>query len=243
MTGPTRRFEGAKLAAPAWDDADLSETVFTDCLIEDVVASSVNLSGARFSNCRIARCRLAHADLREARFDNCGFADAERKTGLTVAFSDLEQAVFANCDLTLSLFDRSSLFGIEMRNCNLRGARFTKADFSKSYGRKVVRSSATFRDCNLELADLSGARLSECVLSECDLRDADLTGADLEGCDLTGANLFHALLAGARLARADLRGAEISGLDLAALATREGLKVTADQQYALLTALGIDVHP
>ena len=36
-------------------------------------------------------------------------------------------------------------------------------------------------------------------------------------------------------------GAEISGLDLTALASRDGLKITADQQYALLSALGIAV--
>ena len=172
---------------------------------------------------------------REASFEDCGFADSQTRTGLTAAFCNLEQARFVNCDLTLSLFDRSGLYGVEMRDCNLRGARFLKADFSKAFGRKVVRSSATFHDCNLELADLSDTRLAGCVLSDCDLRDADLTGADLEGADLTGSNLFHALIGGAKLAGADLRRAEISGLDLAALATREGLKITPDQQYPLLT--------
>ena len=54
-------------------------------------------------------------------------------------------------------------------------------------------------------------------------------------------DLFGAMLAGARLAGADLRGAEVSGVDLLALATRAGLKITLDQQYPLLTGLGIDV--
>ena len=48
-------------------------------------------------------------------------------------------------------------------------------------------------------------------------------------------------MAGAKLAGADLRGAEISGLNLLTLASRQGLKVTAKQQAALLTALGVVV--
>lgn len=234
-------FEHETLSAPDWNDADLSEAVFVDCLIQDVDASGTDLTGARFKGCRILRSRFARCDLREAVFENCGFADPETRTGLTTAFSTLDQARFVNCDLTLSLFDRSSLYAVEMRDCNLRGARLGSADFAKAFGRKLVRSAARFHDCNLELADLSGARLAECVLSDCDLREADLSNADLTDADLTRANLFHAILTGAKLGGADLRGAEVSGLDLTVLATREGLKVTADQQYALLTALGIDV--
>jgi fluoroquinolone resistance protein len=238
-----RRFEGQAIIEPDWSDADLSEAVFEDCRIEDAQVSGVDLTGARFRNCRFVQVRLARAELREAVFEGCGFADPDSRTGLVVAFSNLEQARFANCDLTLSLFDRSSLYGIEMDDCNLRGARFEKADFAKAFGRKVVRSEARFRNCNLELADLSGAKLAGCSLAECDLRDADLSGADLEGADLSGSNLFHAILIGTRLARADLRCAEVSGLDLAVVATRVGLKITASQQYALLSALGLDVHP
>ena len=216
------RVTGARLSAFDWTDADLAEAAFDDCLIEDAQFSNTVLNGARFTNCRIVRCRAAHADLREAVFDNCGFADAETHAGLIIAFSELEQARFVNCDLTLSQFDRSSLHAITLEDCNLRGARFHRADFSRSFGRNIVRTAASFRDCNLELAEMADVRLPGCDLSRCNLREADLGGADLEG--------------------ADLRGAEISGLNLLALASREGLKVNADQQYRLLTALGVDVH-
>lgn len=233
----------ANLSGFDWVDADLAEAVFEDCLIQDAQFSSTVLAGARFKNCRIARCRAAHADLREAVFEDCGFADAESRTGLTVAFSQLDQASFKNCDLTLSQFDRSSLYGVQMKDCNLRGARFHRADFSRQFGRNIVRTEAVFQDCNLELAELIGARLAGCDLSRSNLREADLSEADLEGADLRDADLFGTLLAEAKLAGADLRGAEVSGLNLLALASREGLKVTADQQYRLLTALGVDVHP
>jgi hypothetical protein len=35
----------------------------------------------------------------------------------------------------------------------------------------------------------------------------------------------------------------VSGLDLRRLATYQDLKITADQQYRLLDAMGLDVHP
>jgi fluoroquinolone resistance protein len=233
---------GAVLSDFDWTDADLSECVFEDCRIVDAQLSNTNLSGARFKNCRIVRCRVAHADLREAVFEDCGFSDFETKTGLVVAFSEAEQARFVNCDLTFSQFDRSGLYGVEMEDCNLRGARFNRADFSRSFSRNIVRTVAVFRDCNLELAEMAEIRLPGCELARCDLREADLTDADLEGADLSDANLFGTLLSGAKLAGADLRGAEVSGLDLGALASRVGLKINADQQYRLLTALGIDVN-
>ena len=216
--------------------------MFDDCLIEDAQFSNTVLNGARFKNCRIVRCRAAHADLREATFEDCGFADAETHTGLVVAFSELEQARFKNCDLTLSQFDRSSLYGIELEDCNLRGARFNRADFSRSFGRSLVRTHAVLRDCNLELAEMADVRLPGCDLSRSNFREADLTGADLEGADLRDTDLFGTLLSAAKLAGADLRGAEVSGLDLMALASREGIKIAADQQYRLLNAMGLDVH-
>jgi fluoroquinolone resistance protein len=135
------------------------------------------------------------------------------------------------------------MHGIEMDRCNLMGARLHRVSFARSFGRSVVRVAGSLTDCNLELADLAQARMPGCVLARSRLREADLTQADLEGADLTGADLFQAIVDEARLAGADLRGAEVSGLDLRRLASYDGLKVTADQQYRLLEAMGIDVHP
>lgn len=90
-----------------------------------------------------------------------------------------------------------------------------------------------FADLRLPSCDFSGSRLREA-----NLEAADLSNADLRECDL-----FKATLDGARLDRADLRGAEISGLDLLRLASFSQLKINANQQYPLLSALGIDVDP
>jgi fluoroquinolone resistance protein len=166
--------EGETFIDVDWADVDLSDAVFIDCVFEDANFTDANLSGARFLRCRLPRCRMSHADLRDVVFEDCQFADARSRTGLVAAFCRLDEASFARCDLTLSLFDRSSLYGVRMLGCNLRGARFDQVDFGKSFGRKLIQASASFRDCNLELVDLSGARLGGCELAGADLREADL---------------------------------------------------------------------
>ena len=60
---------------------------------------------------------------------------------------------------------------------------------------------------------------------------------------MTGCDLFQALISGCKLARADLREGELSGVDLKVLGSLLGMKVTASQQYGLLSDIGIDVRP
>jgi fluoroquinolone resistance protein len=52
----------------------------------------------------------------------------------------------------------------------------------------------------------------------------------------------QAVIDGAGLAGADLRRAEVSGLDLRRFASYHDVKITADQQFRLLDAMGVDVH-
>lgn len=237
------RYVGHDLSGADWAERDLSDAAFEACTLADVQISAAILQGAKFVGCLFTRCRFAHADLREAVFERCDFADPDSHSGVDFAFSQLDQARFAHCDLSFADIDRSSLWDVTFQSCNLRGARFHRADFARAFGPKVVRSSAAFRDCNLELTDLSDAALGGCELVRCSFREADLTGADLERADLTGGDFFQALTAGARLAGADLRGAELSGLDLNGLASFAGIKITAAQQHVVLVALGVDVYP
>ena len=84
--------------------------------------------------------------------------------------------------------------------------------------------------------------MPECDLSASRFREAVLIDADLQGADLRGCDLFQAVTAGAKLRGADIRGAQVSGLNLNELASFDGLKVSADQQHLLLSALGVDVR-
>ena len=63
------------------------------------------------------------------------------------------------------------------------------------------------------------------------------TDADLTNCDLFQTNLHGATLAGA-----DLTGAEVSGLNLLTLADFKGVRVTDEQVFRLLDAMGVDVR-
>lgn len=239
---PGARLAEADLSGIDFTDADLTDAAFERCTFVDVHMQGAVLQGAKFVGCRLARTRFAHADLREAVFEDCSFADDNGHVGAQFAFGRLDEARLRRCDLSFARFERLSAYGLEMDDCNLRGARFTQADFGRSFGRRVIQWSGAMRNCNLELAELDGLRLPRGVFAGSSLREAALTGADLEDADLRGCDLFQALLTGARLNRADLRGAEVSGLNLIALDGFDGVKIDADQQYRLLSALGVDVY-
>ena len=175
-------------------------------------------------------------------FEDCNFADEDGHVGVQFAFGRLDEARIRKCDLSFARFERLSAYGLELETCNLRGATFVRADFSRAFGRSVVQYSGAMRGCNLELADLTQLRLPKGDLNRSNFREAVLVDADLEGADLRECDLFQALTVGAKLAGADLRGAEVSGLNLTELATLQGMKITVDQQYRLLNAMGVDVH-
>ena len=68
------------------------------------------------------------------------------------------------------------------------------------------------------------------------------SGADLTDADLTDCDLFQAILDGAKLSGADLTGAEVSGLCLTTLADFAGLRISDDQMFRLLDAIGVSVR-
>jgi len=94
----------------------------------------------------------------------------------------------------------------------------------------------------MDLADLAETKLPTCSLAGSRLREADLSSADLTDADLTNCDLFQASLHGATLTGADLTGAEVSGLNLLTLADFKGVRVTDEQVFRLLVAMGVDVR-
>lgn len=202
----------------------------------------MSLRGALLTGCRLIRCRFAHADLREASFEGCSFADDEGHKGVEIAFSQLDEATFKGCDLSFARLDRTSAYGLACEDCNWRGASFVRVDFHRALGRSIVRCEGAFRGCNLELADLAelslpGGDLSGSSLREAVLARADLAGANLSRCDMILADTYAAKFAGA-----DLRGAQVDGLDLTELESWRAAKITLDQQQALLGAMGLDLY-
>lgn len=239
---PGARLTGQDLSDIDWSDVDLSDAVLTDCTIRDAQLSGVVMQGAKLTGCRLIRCRFAHADLREASFQTCVFADDEGHAGVQFAFSQIDQVSLKSCDLSFARLDRVSAYGFVAEDCNWRGATFMKVDFHRVLSRSTILCKGVFHRCNLELADLSelslpGGDLSGSSLREATLAKANLSDADLSGCDLHLADLFKAKLSGA-----NLRGAQVDGLDLSELESWRGAKIALNQQYALLSAMGLEIH-
>jgi fluoroquinolone resistance protein len=230
-----------QMADDCWPDLDCQGASFADCVFERVQFSNPVLADARFTNCRFVSCRFSHAELAGAHFEGCRFTGEDTK-GCSFAFSDLQRAVFGACDLSLAVFDRTELFAVEMRECNLTGAKFTKVDFSRALSRKQIETQASFQACKMDFADLCESKLPGCSLAGSRLRETDLSGADLTDADLTDCDLFQAILDGAKLSGADLTGAEVSGLCLTTLADFAGLRISDDQMFRLLDAIGVSVR-
>jgi fluoroquinolone resistance protein len=155
----------------------------------------------------------AELDLAGTRFENCRFL----RCGF--ARSDLREATFKNCGFADAEGQRGANFAFArldeatFDNCNLAHARFEGADLS------AVR----FNDCRL-----LGARFARARFHRAFGRKVVRTLVSFVDCNLE---------------LADLRGADLSGFDLRRLADWTDLKINADQQFALLDALGVDVAP
>ena len=135
---------------------------------------------------RLTRCRFAHADLREATFTRCNFADPDSHSGVhPFAFSQMDQAVFeASATLSISPMLTApapgrSRFGPQTSRARVVPPRRLQPVIR---GQDEVRTAAAFTARNLELADLSDARGFRPATSRgSSLREADLTEANLEG--------------------------------------------------------------
>ncbi len=234
---------GADLSEEDFGERHLADAQFDECTFRDVQLTGPLLQRAEFRNCRFIRCRFASADLRDAIFEHCNFADDGGHIGVQLAFSRLENARFESCEMSFAKFDSCDAYGLELKDSNLRGASIVKVDFTRLFGKKVTRTQATITNCRLQLADLTGISLPDCDLAGTSFREAVLRRADLSNANMMGCDLDNATTTGAMLSRANLRGASLTGMKLDELAAFDGLMISADQQQTLLSELGLDVDP
>ncbi|MGH1479800.1 MAG: pentapeptide repeat-containing protein [Geminicoccales bacterium] len=235
--------EGVDLSNIDLAETDLDGVRLVDCLAMQANYTSAQLAGSYWTGCQLPASTFASGQLQGTVFEDCRFLDPEASNGCKFRFCNMVDACFRNCDLSLASFYSCDLYSIAFEACRMRGASIEKSDFSKSFGRKIVRTNACFKDCDLEYASLSNANLSSCEFNGSDLTRADLTHANLanakmEGCDLTDAELRDADLSGANLC-----GGKLDGLNLFELQGYSGLTISADQQHKVLRELGIEVSP
>lgn len=106
--------------------------------------------------------------------------------------------------------------GIDLAGADLR--RRDLSDFDEG-----------LRFCNLQGADLSGARLIDTLLEYCNMRGANLSGCTGLAVSLTGSDLREANLSKANLTAANIGGAILAGANL-----EEATLVTARMPGAIL---------
>jgi uncharacterized protein YjbI with pentapeptide repeats len=138
---------GVRIADSRISAVDFSDCEFARCSITDVIWGGGTL----------ANVRAIDSTLRRVRFDDV------RATGLNLAGSTLEDAIFVSCRLDLSNLRMAKLDRVRFEGC-----RMEEADFYQASLRSVV-----FEDCTLTGANWSGA-----TFERTEMRSSDLTGSN-----------------------------------------------------------------
>ncbi len=224
-------------------DQDLSDHTFRHCIANGAIFTDISLEASAWHDCKLMGTTFKSVEMSYAKFLNCQFYDRAGSKGSDFRFSTMTDATFDQCDLTLSTLNRCDAYDITFKNCRMLGVDLSAADFQRSFSKTVTRTAATFQECNLEQADLSGLKLSGAQLTDCNLYKTALAETDLSGANLQRSALVDIDAAGANLSGADLRGCQVDGLNLMTLASFDGLMITHDHTPGLLRELGIDVYP
>ncbi|SKA63812.1 Qnr family pentapeptide repeat protein [Enterovibrio nigricans] len=201
-----------------------------------------DLSGLTFTDCTFIRCDFRRTKLRETSFINCKFTEQGDIEGCHFGSADLRDASFKQCHLAMANFTYANCYGIEFRECDLKGADFLRASFANQVSNRMYFCSAYITACNLSYANFEGACLEKCELFENRWIGANLQGASLKESDLSR-GVFSAdawgqfSFQGANLCHAELEGLNPRRVDMS------GVKIAAWQQEQILETLGIVVFP
>lgn len=150
-------FDGCVFSGCHLSGSDFSSSMFFDCRFECCDLSGTHFCGCSMKNTALIGCRLSGADLREVygsglRMEDCigdysNHAAARYKkcaiSGGSFHEASFFQTELRECDLetdfTLAEFQRTKLFGADLRKCELYGAVFTPESLS---GVHVTREQA-----------------------------------------------------------------------------------------------------
>ena len=222
--------------------SQLEERSLVNCEFHQCDFSFASLAFLQAQNCKFYDCNFKQTNLKEAQFSQCSFYDSERQLGCNFYAADLTNAKFSKSDISLSVFERSSMFGIEIVDCQAQGSSFKMADFSSLIRRNKPFYSAFLNNSNFRYADYSGCHLVKCDLAGSTFTSANFLDANLQDCTLCAADLSAIQFDTLSLAGADLRNAQLTGLDIRKL-DLQGVKINDWQQSVLLESLGVVVFP
>ncbi|KOO09815.1 fluoroquinolone resistance protein, partial [Vibrio xuii] len=106
-------------------------------VFDQVDFSGQDLSDSYFKSCRFYRCDFSRANLRDAQFEDCAFIEQGAVEGCYFEYSNLRDASFKSCQLSMANFKGADCFGIELRECDLKGANFVQANFTNQISHSV----------------------------------------------------------------------------------------------------------
>nr|WP_080722737.1 pentapeptide repeat-containing protein [Vibrio vulnificus] len=92
--------------------------------------SNQDLQQAIFDHCHFIECNFDRADLTDSQFIHCRFIEASSIEGCSFRYTKLREASFKHCMMAMAQFTGTDCFGIEFRECDLKGANFSQANFS-----------------------------------------------------------------------------------------------------------------
>lgn len=214
----------------------ITEQTFVD---EDF--SQQDLQQAEFNRCQFYRCNFRGCDLTDARFMHCQFIEQGDMEGCRFDYAILKDSSFKDCDLSLARFTGAQCFGIELRNCNLKGADFDRASFANVITRRTYFCSAYITGCNLSYANLEDQRLEKCELFENRWNGANMVGASLQGSDLSRGEFSPEIWGQFALEGCNLEHVDLTGLDPRRV-NLQGVSICVWQQEQLLAPFGLIIN-
>lgn len=204
--------------------------------------SGEDLSGETFQSCHFYQCNFSRSDLTDTTFIDCVFIESGDVIGCDFSYTNLKDASFQGCNLSMANFDGAIAFGIEMRHCHLKGASFVRTQFANFITHNTYFCSAFITNCDLSYANLENQKLEKCDLFENRWRGANLSGTSFEGSDLSRGEFSEEHWQQAHFQQCNLSHIELNGLDIRTVNIR-GAMICQWQQEQLLETLGIITIP
>lgn len=113
----------------------------------------------------------------------------------------------------MSHFKGANCFGIELRDCDLKGANFSQVSFVNQVSNKMYFCSAYITGCNLSYANFEQQLIEKCDLFENRWIGANLRGASFKESDLSRGVFSEDCWEQFRVQGCDLSHSELYGLD------------------------------
>ncbi len=180
-------------------DSDLTDAVFQNAVLDNVLIRGGTLTRAYFKEAAIRNSHLQHVNVSMVNFEGADMVNTQLRD-VDVTVSNFRDAKLAN----------TAWEDVRGYRVNAKNAGFVKAGFD----------NVLFEDLNAEGADFSQIFCKNCIFEGAFLKEADFYKAMLDGVSFKNANLSGAVFQDARfenkasLLNAELYRTDFSGVDL-----------------------------